>query len=255
MEGAARVFASDYSRATLLVAGDKGRPGWVVTPGGAWCRSLYLAGALTEVADGGDMLHLRLADPTGAFDLVIGGRSAPVAGLIRKIAIPSFVTVSGIAQLYRRNGVPVVSVRPDHVAVADRGIRDQWVLATAESTISRLERLREALNGRSTDENDLAVIRHYHLTLAATGEIAAMVDLAIQSVRPTVMTPEAGTGVRAVVMEILNMESGPRGVSVQHVIECAASQGIAQETVLAAIGELIQNDDCYQPQKGYIKLL
>jgi len=255
MEGATRVFAGDYSRATLSVAGDEGSTGWVVTPGGAWCRSLYLAGALTEVIDGGDMLRCRLADPTGAFDVVLGGCGAPVASLIRKITVPSFVTLTGTAHLSRRNGAVVVSVRPDHVMMADRGTRDQWVLATTESTICRLERLLEALCGRSTDENVLAVVRHYGLTRAMLGEMAAMVDRAVQSVRPTGTIPTVGNDVRDVVIEILRAESGSRGVSVQNVIERAASQGLAQETVLAAIGELVQNDDCYQPQKGYIKLL
>jgi hypothetical protein len=56
-------------------------------------------------------------------------------------------------------------------------------------------------------------------------------------------------------MEILRAEGGSRGVAVQHVIDCAAIRGLAQEVVLAAIEELIRDDDCYQPQKGYIKLL
>jgi hypothetical protein len=255
MEGAARVFAGDYTMATLSVAGDDGSPGWVVTPGGAWCRSLYLAGALTEVTGDSDMLHGRLADPTGAFDVVIGGRGAPVAGMIRKIAIPSFVTLSGTAQLYRRNGEVVISVRPDHVLVVDRGIRDQWVLTTAESTICRLERLLEAIDGRSGDEQALTVIHHYGLSRTGLREKAAMVERAIQSVRPTATVSEEGTGVREIVMEILRAEGGSRGVAVQHVIDCAAIRGLAQEVVLAAIEELIRDDDCYQPQKGYIKLL
>jgi hypothetical protein len=255
MEGAARVFAGDYNMATLSVAGDEGSPCWVVTPGGAWCRLLYLAGALTEVRENGDMLHCRLADPTGAFDVVIGGRRTPVAGVVRKIVVPAFVTISGTAQFYRRNGEAVVSVRPDHVLVVDRGIRDYWVLTTAESTICRLERLLEAVEGRLTDKRVLAVVHHYGLSLAMLREMAAMVDGAVQSVRPTTNNPATGTDVRGIIMEILREESGPRGTAVQHVIECAAAQGFAQEAVLAAIGELIQDDDCYQPQKGYLKLL
>jgi hypothetical protein len=255
MEGAARVFAGDYSMATLSVAGDDGSPGWVVTPGGAWCRPLYLAGALTEVTGDSDMLHGRLADPTGAFDVMVGGRGAPVAGMIRKIPIPSFVMLSGTAQLYHRNSGVVVSVRPDHLLVVDRGIRDQWVLATAESTLCRLERLLEAIDGRSSDERALTVIRHYGLSRAGLREKAAMVESAIQSVRPPAPVSEERTGVREIIMEILRAESGPRGVPVQHVIDCAAVKGLAQEAVLAAIEELVRDDDCYQPQKGYVKLL
>ena len=77
---------------------DDGEPGLGRDPGGAWCRSLYLCGALTEVAEIADVLHCRLADPTGAFDIVAGGRRGPVAEQIRAIPVPSFVAVTGTAQ-------------------------------------------------------------------------------------------------------------------------------------------------------------
>ena len=100
MEGAARVFPGDFSGSTLSVPADEaGSPAWVVTPGGAWCRSLYLCGALTEVVEITDVLHCRVADPTGAFDIVSGGRRAAITEQIRAIPVPSFIAVTGTAQL------------------------------------------------------------------------------------------------------------------------------------------------------------
>jgi hypothetical protein len=56
-------------------------------------------------------------------------------------------------------------------------------------------------------------------------------------------------------MEIICAKSGPRGIAVQNVIDEGISLGYTQAAVLAAIETLVTNDDCYQPQKGYVKLL
>ena len=256
MEGAARVFASDFNSATLLVPGSESQsPAWVVTPGGAWCRLLYLAGALTEVSESGDLLHCRLADPTGAFDLVIGGRSSAIADLFRKIPVPSFVTVSGTAQCYQKNGSTVVTVRPDHVQQVDRRIRDAWVLETAEKTIARLEALLCAIEGTSIDERACAVIRHYALTKDRLRAHLTMVECAVQGVQPVESGPVTPIDPRELVLEMMREEISPRGITVQEIIDRAGTRGIMAEATLAAIEALIVEDECYQPQKGYVRLL
>ena len=58
----------------------------------------------------------RLADPTGAFDIVTGGRRAAITEQFRAIPVPSFIAVTGTAQLYRRNDGDAVSVRPEYRA-------------------------------------------------------------------------------------------------------------------------------------------
>ena len=257
MEGAARVFAGDFSGSTLSApADDAGSPAWVVTPGGAWCRSLYLCGALTEVAEIADVLHCRLADPTGAFDIVAGGRRGPVAEQIRAIPVPSFVAVTGTAQLYAKNGGWVVSVRPDYVRVIDRAGRDRWIIVTADMTTTRIEQLFAALEGNTGDTRACSVIRHYGLTRERLRDLAAMAGGALASVRTAPATPlVAEAAISTIIMEIIRAKSGPRGVAVQDVIDDAGGRGFTQEAVLAAIGTLVANDDCYQPQKGYVKPL
>jgi RPA family protein len=165
MEGTARVFAGEYCSSTLSVQDDDpGNPAWVVTIGGAWCRFMFLSGALTEVTECGDMVYTRIADPTGVFDLVIGGRNTALAETFCKLPVPSFVTVTGRAQMYLKKGVVVLSVRPDNVVVVKRRVRDQWVLATAKSTLERLQRMNIALQGTCADERILAAVRHYSIT-------------------------------------------------------------------------------------------
>jgi hypothetical protein len=56
-------------------------------------------------------------------------------------------------------------------------------------------------------------------------------------------------------MEILSRKSGPQGIAVEQLINCAAVKGLPKEVVLMTIRELVRDDDCYQPRKGYVKLL
>jgi hypothetical protein len=257
MEGAARVFAGDYAQATLSVpADDPVSAAWVVTPGGAWCRSLYLCGALTEVAEVADVLYCRLADPTGAFDVVAGGRKGAVTEQLRAIPVPSFIAVTGTAQLYRKNGGWAVQVRPEFVETIDKAGRNRWVVATSDMAIARLEGLLSALEGNPGDDRVTRVIRHYSLTREKLRAMAAEIEAALPGacVAPEAI-PVAEADISTAVMEIIRAESGPRGVSVEDVIAKAGALGHTQVAVLAAIEALITNDDCYQPQKGYVKPL
>jgi len=256
MEGAARVFAGEYNSSTLSIQDDDpGNPAWVVTPGGAWCRSMFLSGAITEVTESGDMVHTRLADPTGAFDLVIGGRNTPLAETICTIPVPSFVTVSGRAQMYMKTGGVHVSVRPDHIRTVDRQIRDQWVLVTAKSTLVRLRLMNLAILGTCTDTHILTAIRHYSITGAAISKLALMVEGAVQTVRSVSGEILALPDIRTEVMELMATENRPEGIAVEDIIRQAAESGIPQEAVLAAIESLIIDDECYQPRKGFVKPL
>jgi hypothetical protein len=57
------------------------------------------------------------------------------------------------------------------------------------------------------------------------------------------------------IMEYIRTKSGPRGVAVDEILEISRLQGISPEAALAAIGSLIVEDECYQPQKGFVKPL
>ncbi|HUT38506.1 MAG TPA: hypothetical protein VMW77_04290 [Methanoregula sp.] len=256
MEGTARVFAGEYCSSTLSVQDDVcGNPAWVVTCGGAWCRFMFLSGALTEVAERGDMVYTRIADPTGVFDLVIGGRNTALAEIFCKLPVPSFVTVTGRAQMYLKKGELVLSVRPDNILVVDRLVRDQWVLATAKSTLERLHRVNLALQGTCADERILAAVRHYSITKTRLRELAMMVESAVQTVRPPGSEAPPKPDVRTLVMEFITAESGPRGIAIEEILNQAAIRGVMQEAVLAAIESLIIDDQCYQPRKGFVKPL
>jgi RPA family protein len=257
MEGAVRIFAGEFSQSTLTVPGEDEKSAvWVVTPSGASCRQVFLAGALVDVQEQGVMLSARVADPTGGFDLVCGGNNTALAESIRKIPLPSFVSVSGRAQLYRREGKAVLTIRPDQVQVIDRRVRDQWVITTANFTLARLELMHRALQGTCTDSRILQACSHYSLSLKDLDELAALVAGALISVRPSQETESVvQADPREMIREYIRTTSGPRGVAVEEILEMAQLRAFSKEAVLAAIESLIIEDECYQPQKGFVKPL
>ncbi|MGB9175390.1 MAG: hypothetical protein WCB46_01470 [Methanoregula sp.] len=257
MEGAVRLFAGEFSQSTLTVPGeDEKSAAWVVTPSGASCRQVFIAGALVEVQEQGDVLSFRVADPTGGFDLVCGGNPLALAASIRKIPLPSFVSVSGRAQLYRREGKAVPTIRPDQIHVIDRRVRDQWIITTAQATLARLELMHRALQGACTDSRILQACSHYSLTLKDLGELAALVAGALASVSPSRETDSAvPVDLREMIMEYIRTNGGLRGVAVDEILKMAQLRAVSPEVVLAAIESLIVEDECYQPQKGFVKPL
>jgi len=256
MEGSVRVFAGEYDGSTLSVQSDDSQsPAWVVTPGGAYCRYIYLSGTLTEVTEIGDMVHTRIADPTGIFNLVIGGRNTAIAETFRKLPVPSFVTVTGRAQMYLNGGRVSLSVRPDTVRGVNRLVRDQWVLATAQSTLGRLFLMKSAMQGTCTDNQILVAFHHYSITKTRLTELAVMVVSAVNAIRAVECEEPQQQDVRTLVLELILAEIGPRGTSVDQIIKEAGIQGVSQEAVLTVIETLITDDECYQPQKGFVKLL
>jgi uncharacterized protein len=256
MEGAVRFFAGEFCQSTLSVPGEDAKsPAWVVTPSGAYCRQVFIAGALTEVHEDGDMVYARLADPTGGFDLVCGGRTTPVAAMLQKIPQPSFISVSGRVQMYRKGNDVARSVRPEHIRLIDRGARDQWVLVTAEATLRRLAIARLALRGECTDERVAVAVRHYMMTPERLLDLAAMVEGAVMNVKPRETVPAEGPDVRALILDLLKAQGGPRGMAVQEIIDTLAANGVFQDVILTTIEALIVDDECYQPQKGFIRLL
>lgn len=256
MEGAVRVFAGEFNRSSLSVQAPEtvGIP-YIVTPTGAWCRTMYLSGALTEVSGSSDMLRCRLADPTGAFDLVVGGGRSELADAFRRIAVPSFITVTGSARIYQKNGTSTCSLRPDSVHVVDRTVRDIWVLRTADLTMRRLERLSGAILGQPADEQVRVAIEHYHPTHEQVREFIALVELALSVVQLPATLPLAPVDHRELIIRILKENQGERGITIDEVIALAGLQGIPSHTAEGTINDLIREDECYQPQKGTIKLL
>jgi RPA family protein len=256
MEGAARVFAKEFSQSTLTIQkSDPGEPSWVVTPSGAWCHVMFLTGALTEISEEGDILRCRVSDPTGVFEVVVGGIRAELFTMVRKIPVPSFLAIVGTAQMYQRKGSCRLSVRPDSIQIVDRTVRDTWVARTADLTLDRLEQLATAIRGQTIDPRSQTTVKHYRTTPEQVQEILEMVVFALSSIQISASRVQAPLNPGELILAIIKDHQGARGITIDEVITLAGLKGISAKTTTEIIRDLIRGDECYQPQKGTIKLL
>ena len=90
-----------------------------------------------------------------------------------------------------------------------------------------------------------------------------MIGSAVQSIKPTepgspnapIQSEVIPSHTRELVIEIMKSTSSPRGIAIEEIISRAGEQGIVKAEVLSAIESLIVEDECYQPQKGFVKPL
>jgi RPA family protein len=249
-EGAAeRVFSGELNRS--FVALERGDPviPEVLTPTGAWCRRIFLVGALTEVTTLGGMVHrARLSDPTGSIDLVLRPNNLPPADVLSTLTPPAFVAVTGSVRLYGKK----VVIQPDMLLPVQRQERDAWVLFTAERTLRRMEVIKATMSGEVADAAAAAALRHYHTSREDLQELAALVRAAVESVSPAEkVIPE--TEVREAVGKILAGQPG--AVEISWIMERAAELGISGEEVRRCLQALLAEGECYAPRNGFVRLL
>jgi len=216
MDAARRIFAREFESAS---GADEE------------CGSIFIVGALNELRDAGEMLHARVADPTGAFP-VVADRSHPDAlATLRCIEPPAFVAVFGSPKSRPR---PTVSA--EMVTVVNRTVRDLWVLTTADHTLRRLE----------SAAHDRDRIR----------TLAEMVRDALSTVRPDagVQGPPPRPA-RDVVFEIVGAEGIAKGISLETLIARAVRSGLSASAASSAVESLLAEGDCYSPTPGMIKIL
>jgi RPA family protein len=258
MEPAERVFARDFSAARHSMDGTDRRGGpYVVTPGGAWCRRLFIVGALTEWrGSGGDLMQARVADPTGAFQLAIDRQSPDVAATLEYLEPPAFVAVTGQAMISPAGSRTAPTVAAEALNVVNRRVRDIWVLGTADATLRRLETLHEALTGACTDERATAVVALYGTGASTLRDTAAMVRTALESVRwedsADEIAPVCG---RDILLSLLREEGSARGILREEIVARGVRSGLSARDAHRAVEELLAAGECYSPATGMIKLI
>jgi len=252
MEPVERVFAQDFSAARHTADSGDGRGGsYGVTPGAAWCRRLFIVGALTEKRGSGDVMQARLADPTGAFQVSVDWQSPDAVETLGYIEPPAFVAVTGRATLTGTGERACATVEAEALSVVNRTARDLWMLSTAGATLDRLEAL---LDGR--DERASAARRLYGTTDEDIRGMAAMVRTALATVRPDIAVGEiAPLAARDLLLDALEGEGGARGVEFEDAVAAGVRAGLSARDARAALEELLAAGECYQPASGMIKLI
>jgi len=251
----AHLFAGEFNRSDLVVpAGDpRGRPA-LLTPTGLSLGRLTMTGALTEVeGKSGDFVHARVADPTGAFALRSGWHRPEVTAALAAVEPPAFVAVTGSPLLPSRAPAPVLL--PEAVAVVDRRARDTSVIATAELTIGRLEKLAAILAGVQGDDPTIGrVIAHYRITPAFLLDLAAMVDQALSSVGEA-KAPAAAPLKDPKELVLAFLGARPKeAVPLDEILAELGRQGVGTEAGTRAVNALLEEGECYLPRKGSVRL-
>ncbi|HOI58490.1 MULTISPECIES: hypothetical protein [unclassified Methanoculleus] len=254
MEPAERVFARDFSAARHTVDAGGGRDGsYVVTPAGAWCRRLFIVGALTERKGSGDLMQARIADPTGTFRITADWQRPDAVETLDRIEPPAFVAVTGRATLTGTGERAHAAVDAEAINVVNRTVRDLWVLSTAGATLDRLETLDKALRDGG-DERAATVLRLYDTTEKGLREMAGMVRTALESVRPDTAPDEIAPVVeRDLLLAALVDEGGARGIAVEDAVAAGVRAGLSARDAKQALEELLAEGECYQPASGMIK--
>ena len=256
MKGYIRVFAGELSYTSLqLPEVFKHAPHAVITPSGATGSNLFLAGALTRVEkQPGEFLKALIADPTGTFDLTVGKREEELCSVLENADIPVFVSVTGELQITRGRNQGVV-IRPLTIRTIDKLVRDSWIICTAEQTLRRLEIIEEAIRTGTSDPIVRQVINHYSLD---GNQISALIAMAEQALSKAGLIP-GGTiklpDVREVLLDLITTHSGPKGIQISELLPLAAIRGIREDQVISTVRQLVEEDECYQPAAGAIKLL
>ncbi|MDD1717185.1 MAG: hypothetical protein LUQ45_02915, partial [Methanoregulaceae archaeon] len=147
------------------------------------------------------------------------------------------------------------TVRPTAVREVDRMVRDTWVITTAKLTFERLRALDEAMarGGKLTGFSD--VCGHYKNSKKNLVQMARTVCKALISVQAVKEVREEAPDNKSVLLELIRANSGPKGIPIHDLAPLASMKGISDAELTRLVRRLLEEDECYQPSSGVIRLL
>jgi RPA family protein len=160
-ETAWRIFAGELNSSTLEQKGEGEKdPSYLVTPLGAMVNRVLVAGVLTEKENSGSedepMWKGRIQDVSGNYFINVGRFQPEAAAAMADLDTPSFVAVVGKVKTYTtEDGRTFVTVRPERIVNIDDATRNLWILETAQSTWTRLLKMKDALQIQNATPADL----------------------------------------------------------------------------------------------------
>ena len=134
-------------------------------------------------------------------------------------------------------------------------VRDSWIICTAEQTLKRLEIIEEAIRTGTGDPIVRQAINHYRLDGHQIRKLVGMVEQALSKAGcipgGAIKLPDP----REVLLALITTHSGPKGIHISELVPLAAGRGIREDQVISTVRQLVEDDECYQPAAGAIKLL
>lgn len=252
-----RVFARHYNESVEL-GSERGVSSHMsfLTPCGEVCTHLYCAGALLERhGRKGEPMRARLADPTGVFELYFDRTNVGAAETLESFDLPCFASVTGEAVNGGQWGIGRCAIRVRGVREIDRRVRDAWVLRTADLTLQRLERIREAFLSQRLDALTESLVAIHHTDIPCLKSMALRVKEAIRVVDREEIPVAEEWDPAAAILGIIREHGGRAGITMEEVTRKASRYGMNASEVEKVVLSLLQEDECYQPSRGVFKAL
>lgn len=143
-----KMFAAELKDTTIELqknSDDQYEKQYFLLPSGVAVSKVMVVGTAVEKEDIGDrepFWRIRVADATGAIMVYAGQYQPEAAQMIAGLQIPCFVAVVGKPSVYRPEGGPVVSIRPDSIVIVDEATRSSFIVDAARQLIARATALK-----------------------------------------------------------------------------------------------------------------
>lgn len=138
-----KMFAAELRDTTIELqknSDDLYEKQYFLLPSGVAVSKVMVVGTVVEKEDVGDQQpfwRIRVADATGAIMVYAGQYQPEAAQMIAGLEIPCFVAVVGKPSIYRPEGSPVVSIRPESIVIVDEQTRSSFIVDAARQLITR----------------------------------------------------------------------------------------------------------------------
>jgi hypothetical protein len=86
-------------------------------------------------------------------------------------------------------------------------------------------------------------------------EMAGTVSKALEGAQAVEGPDVAAPDNVAVLLEVIRANSGPKGISLRDLAPIANAKGIDEAEMTRLVRQLLEEDECYQPSAGVIRLL
>jgi RPA family protein len=216
---------------------------------------VFVCGVLTEVNERGEVIHARVADPTGGFDLIAGRDQGSPGEILQHLEPPRFVTVIGKPGISRNGGKKAIIVKPSAVREVDRAVRDTWVITTAKLTFDRITTLCDALDAGCVPAGFPDICTHYQFSKDTLLEMACIVGNALVGTQEVQASGKEVPDNISLLLELIRANSGEKGIPVCDLASLASAKGIGETELIRLVRQLLEEDECYQPSAGVIRLL
>jgi len=266
-EPAVRAFFFELRETNEQIPGEDRSPRYVLLPSGAYANRALLIGILsgTETRENG--IKAYMSDPTSDISFFSGRYTPEVTSFLSEAETPCICAlVAKLGTFETQDGARFISLKPESMGKTDERSREYWILTTAKETLSRLEHLRDAKEGRDATQAAKDAVEHYNTNIE---RYYNMVFNALRSILPqksegvdnaaAIMagreTENAKTeNLERVKREILQIvEENREGITYDELVRALGEYD--ENAVEEALNALMNSGALFEPQLGRFKIM